>query len=53
MLAWIQAFLLGLVQAVPILAKYFPPKATETTVEQGAAAIDKKLDDEMSTGRPQ
>lgn len=52
MWAWLSAFLLGLVQAVPIISKYFPPKATETTVEEGNAQIDKNLSNEASTGRP-
>lgn len=52
MWAWLSAFLLGLVQAVPTISKYFPPKATETTIEDDQAAIDKQIAAEQSTGRP-
>lgn len=52
MIAWIQAFLLGLVQAIPILAKYFPPKTAEDQAEENEADIKARLEKEKQTGRP-
>lgn len=53
MWAWVSAFLLGLVQDFPLFSKYFPPNAPEQTQEGDAAAIEKKIADEQSSGRPQ
>lgn len=53
MWAAILEFLNGLVAAIPILARYFPPKATEQTVEEDEAAIEARLKKERETGRPQ
>lgn len=52
MIAWLSTFLLGLVQAIPIIAKYFPSKVAETTIEEGAAAIDQEIANEQNSGRP-
>ena len=53
MWATILKLIQGLLDALNItLPKYFPPKATETKVEEGNAQIDNQISQEQSTGRP-
>lgn len=53
MFATLLELLKGLLQAIPILAKYFPAKTAEQKTQEGQAAIDKKIGDIENTGRPQ
>jgi len=52
MVATILEILKGILAALPLLDRWFT-KPTEEKVEEGAAAIDAKLDKEQETGRPQ
>lgn len=53
MWAAILELLNGLLTALnKTLPQYFPPKSTEQKVEDGQAAIAKKIADEQSSGRP-
>jgi hypothetical protein len=40
-------------KAIPIIAKYFPPKSLEQSKEEGDAKIDEQIKDEQTSGRPQ
>lgn len=52
MWAWISQFILGVLQAIPIFQKYFPPKSGEQKTEDDQTAIAQQIADEQSSGRP-
>jgi len=52
MFATILEVVLDLFRAIPIIERYFPPKSVEQKVEDGAAALAAKLEEEKKSGRP-
>lgn len=47
------AAIVAIFQAIPIFAKWFPPKTAEQKVEDGAADVRKEIDDFKKSGRPE
>lgn len=52
MLESIVAAILAFLKAIPIFAKYFPPKTVEEKVEEGKAAISDEIKKIEQDGRP-
>jgi hypothetical protein len=52
MWATILGILKSLFDAVPILAKYFPPKTPQDRSEETEAEVHSRVEKEKQTGRP-